>query len=617
MDELLDFNYDYMKFQYGKGHLSDIFMTMVDNFPHIQDAHVIGQHNLWELLQKIKYNIADDVAFEPILNPKYLNGRKNPKYDENKKRLPAVCYNANFNAYKDLSHLLSPTNLMFLDIDDFNSKEEALEYKNIITLRYDWIVACNLSLSRLGLHIIIQVDKIIDNDDYNNKYDFISQSYFNGKLDKNGKSLTRYTIVPFDFNIYINESPNVLNIEHIIKSDENGIRSGYIEKTVISTAYTFSSASQLNPILNESARLDGLVFKQCLDESIFLSPDIPIYIPEGMDVIKFNARPYHDRKVKDGNRTFTIGGLTIRLIYLNAKLLERKDTKVKEAILKCMVGINKEICDPPLPYKEVLNSFNANWKKYEADELDFSKYYVKQRSFWSRECTLKGNEKRKITCKKKNEPIVAKSKSKIKTAVEALKAQGVRLTQKKVAEESGLQLPTVKKYRDYYNELINSGKKNLKQNWAVTDFIIKPDSQILLDTNDITELNLPVQNSSKSDTLNESKHYMKIENPEIIDCDEDTLVMFDELEFKITDEQIREVYDRIFSSFRSKLDEHQEQVLHRIFIEQLNKFTHEDVKFIAVNIEDINDSTTYFKQSDLDSKLMDLCYKIFGEGVSR
>jgi len=39
-------------------------------------------------------------------------------------------------------------------------------------------------------------------------------------LDPISKSLTRHTVVPFDYNIYINESPKVLDIDDIINSKE-------------------------------------------------------------------------------------------------------------------------------------------------------------------------------------------------------------------------------------------------------------------------------------------------------------------------------------------------------------------------------------------------------------
>jgi VirE N-terminal domain len=438
--ELHDF--EYLKYQYGKPYLHDVFATVLDTFPSITDAHIDGQIYLWELLQGIKYNMNVNVT----LTPKYLNDARNNRYDNIKSKLPAICYNANYDGYKDLKHLISPTNLMFLDIDDFNSIEEALAYKNLITLRYDWILACNLSMSRLGLHIIIFVDKIIDNTDYNRKYDFINTEYFEGNLDKNGKSLTRYSIIPFDYNIYINESPNVLNIEHIMKNNEKSISSGYFTNTVIPTAYTISEPSPLNSIMNDAARLDGLRFEQQPNESFFIDPDIPIYDHQGIDVVKINLFPFRNNKVKEGSRTWTIGAITMQMIYLNAQSPEYTEPEIKESILKSVYSINLEICNPPLSYKEVLNSFNANWKKYEAGELDIRMFQVKKHAFWSKKCTLKGNEKRKITCRIKNEPIVAESRRKITEAIEALRVLEAKVTQKKVAQIAGLNIQTVKKY---------------------------------------------------------------------------------------------------------------------------------------------------------------------------
>lgn len=603
-----DFDYNNMKFRYEKENLSDIFMTMVDTYTCVANPKVSGQINLWELFQEIKYNMTDDVALDPIINPKYVDGRKNPVYDKNKIQLPTICYNANFNTYKDIEHLIAPTNLMFLDIDDFNTNEEALAYKNFITLRYDWIVACNISLSRLGLHVIIQVDKIHNNDDYNYKYDFISRVYFNEKLDKNGKSLTRYTIVPFDYNIYINETPNVLNIEHLIKNNDKGIRSGYKELNVISTGYTFSTPSQLNPLLNDSARLDGLVFKQYLDESLFLAPDIPIYYPEGRDVIKFNARPFHDRKVKDGMRTYTVGGLTVRLIYLNAKLLETKDIKVKEAILKCIQGINKEICDPPLTYKEVLNSFNANWKKYEADELDFRKYYEKQKSFWSRDCTLNGNDKRKVTCRIKNEPAVAESKRKIREAIEAIKTRGEKITQKKVALVSGLSLPTIKKYRNYYKEMVLESNSTIMNRCEVStiDDINRVDHEIPSYSEALEVRNEPASCSVSRDIpFIESEIIMEIENLENITF-EPVVAKPDNKREAFSDDQFQLIYDRVYSSFKNRLEKIEEKELFTKFMERFNQMPEDDAILLAKPIDSIKDSDTFFRQAALDSKFWDL-----------
>ena len=222
-------NFEYIKFQYGKENLHDVFATLLNTFPNISSPQVSGDVNLWELFQSIKYNLIG-INTDILLTHKYVDGNKNSAYDKIKNSLPAVCYNSTFYGYKNLDHVSGITNLMFLDIDCFKSREEAIEYKKYITLKYNWIVACSLSLSRLGLHIIILVDKIHDNDDFNNKYDFINEVYFEGKLDKSGKSLTRFAIIPADYSLYINETPNVLNIEHIMKNVKKSTSSGYKDR---------------------------------------------------------------------------------------------------------------------------------------------------------------------------------------------------------------------------------------------------------------------------------------------------------------------------------------------------------------------------------------------------
>lgn len=609
MDEFQ--NFEYLKFQYGKENLHDVFSTTLDTFTGIKDAHVTGHINLWQLLQKIKYNLVYDIEVSTLLTHKYLGGSKNTLYDQIKEKLPAVCYNANFDGYKDNKYLLSTTNLMFLDIDDFNTTEEAQAYKNHITLKYDWIVACNLSLSRLGLHVIILVDRIVDNDDYNRKYDFISTVYFNGRLDKNGKSLTRYAIVPFDLNVYINESPNMLNIEHIMKSIKKGISSGYKERRGISTACTFSSPSTLNSILNDAARKDALVFREYLDESLFTDPNSPIYFPEGKDVMKVNMRPFHDRKVKDGVRTYTLGGLTVRLIFINAELPKRKDKEVREAILKLIIKVNKEICDPPLPLKELLHSYNSNWKKYIDGELDFNRYFEKQRSFWSRECTLNGNEKRKVTCRIKNEPVVAESRKKIADAIEDIHLLGKKITQMKVAKVSGLGLSTVKKYWKEYKDLVRLSNNTIlnKSNGFSEARIKQRDRTFKTDANSIGDNQEPIIYDDRNSACVEES-VVEIEIIEDLVFKSEIPSLDSDMAFSLSEEVKLAIFDRIFHSLKSRLDGHQNELLFSRFINQFDALSPEDQRLLSIDINDIYDSSTYWKQSALESTFFRLCIEL-------
>ena len=90
MNELQDF--EYLKHQYEKENLHQVFSIQLDTFPHITGATVSGHTFLWEALQKIKYNLVIDIDSQTFLLPKYVDGKRSKKYDEKKEQLPAICY---------------------------------------------------------------------------------------------------------------------------------------------------------------------------------------------------------------------------------------------------------------------------------------------------------------------------------------------------------------------------------------------------------------------------------------------------------------------------------------------------------------------------------------------
>jgi hypothetical protein len=648
MNKLQDF--EYLKFQNNKENLHDVFGTVLDIFPHVTGATVTGQVYLWDALQKIKYNLAYDIAPDTYLLNKYVNGKRNTAYDERKKQLPAICYNARFNGYKNIDHIKSITNLMFLDIDDFPTREAALDYKDLIIKKYDWIIACNLSLSKSGLHIIALVDIIHGNKDYNEKYDFISNTYFDSRLDKSSKSLTRYTVLPFDYDIYINENPSVLNIDEIINEYRKGIRSAYMlndvftgislndkgissaynisdnhlnsfnnekekgicsvynppypPEKIICTPYTFSSDSSLELIVNDAARLHKLRFRMEVDESHFKDPNIPIYIREGVDVIDVNLFPLRGRKIYEGCRNKFIGALTVKMLYLNAGCQEINNTDIRKDILKFILHINKTICEPPMTFDEVIKSYNANWRRYKKGEIDFSKYFKKQRAFWSKHSTLTANEKRSVTCKIKNAPTVENSKRGIWEAMEQLAANQEKITQKRVAEISGIKYPTVKKYRKEYSEY----KKML-----IGDIdIFEIDGNITSIPNEL-HVNTPNENLTSADNTN---HNLADDDFELFDIDvndfeDDRAAHLITSERHVstpnyTEDQLHLTYQRIFNSLLKTHDENYSKKLYESFLDCFSHLPYDEAKLLITPIENVSDND-FWKHFNLENKIKTQC----------
>jgi len=649
MNNLQDF--EYLKFQHHKENLHDVFGTVLNTFPHITGATVTGQVYLWDVLQKIKYNLANDIAPDTYLLHKYINGIRNTAYDERKEQLPAVCYNARFDGYKDTKHLNSITNLMFLDIDDFPTKQEALDYKKQIIANYSWIVACNLSLSRLGLHVIALVDIIQGSTDYTNKYKFISSAYFENRLDKNSNKLIQYAVLPFDYDIFINPSPEILPIEQIYSENTKGIRSAYIQgsnichssidekgissayiidgkssisfnnevsirsvhkgREIICTPYTFFSNSHLNNLMNDAARDYKLKFKQEVKEEWFQDPNVPIYFREGIDVIEVRLFHLKEKKIFEGNRHNFIGALTLKMIYLNAGSPEIDDPIVRRDILKFILHINKTICEPPMTFDEVIKSYNANWRRYKQGEIDFSKHFIKQRAFWSKNSTLTTNEKRSVTSKIKNAPTVENSKRRIWEAMEQLSANQEKLTQPKVAELSGLSLSAVKKYRKEYREF----KKMLN---PVSD-ILEIDGNITSTSNG-KNVNIYNQDIVIPDSLNNNveNDYFELETIEKVEFVEDKVIgvsVSEETDNKAEykEDQLQILYHRLFKSSHLKFDDNTNAMLYEWFLNYFRQLPADDGKLLITPPENISDSDAFWRQSSLESKIRELCTEVLSD----
>lgn len=448
------FDFEYMKFQYGKENLSNIYDQQLDLFPSVKTNKPTGQRiNLWELFQKVKYNLADEITPKVLLTHKYVNGEKNDDYTQIKETLPAVCYNATFRGTKSNKNIEQITNLMFLEIDDLESKQDAEEYKQELIKKYKWIVACYRSLSGLGLHLVIAVDHINDPDDYKYKYEYISDQYFNSQLDANAKRLTQYTILPFDINIYINENPSILQVDKELKEYQKSASTENNKDKIITSTCTFTSGD-LNNEMNIAARDHGLLFKQN-HNFVWDDPDVPIYIPNGLDVIEINMFPLFQYKVSEGNRNNTIGKLSMKLIYLNP------EQHFHDEILKFVVKMNRRICSPPLTYKEVKNSFEANWKKHLNGDLDVSSCFTKRRFFWSPICTLLGKQKRAIAAQYFQGNRKQQSLQKIQYAIEDIFSEGQKIKQKDVVERSGLSPRTVKNYWEQFKEMVDEMNRSI------------------------------------------------------------------------------------------------------------------------------------------------------------
>ena len=475
------FNYDeiYNEFLYEDEITIDpILFKKIDVYESIKKPNVIGQIPLITIFNFIRQDfiIYSEGVKKYIQLSRVKKGTK--EYGDIKSVLPVVCYNATFDKYKNLNNIKSINNIMYLDVDNFTSRDEMYAFKESIIEKYDWIIAVYTSVSKQGLHIIIKVDDINNNNEYNSKYNYINDNYFSNRLDDNAKSITRNTIVPFDPYIYINYEPATLKLNDVIDSNKSiqnskhhhgnenynkkSIR-GREEKKIITTSYTFLSKKDntTNAIISVIQGF-GLKTKIQLDSKLFKDKNEPIYDREGWDICEVNLYPYMKNKIKEGQRTNILGRIMVELIWLNGI-----DENNKDSILKFVLWINKKYCLPPLSFIEVKNSFDNNWNKFIEGKIDFSGIVKKKRSFWSSESTLDRKEKTSKSLKLYHKPLKEERKKKIIDTIKTMHEYRMKITQKRVATLSSMSEPTVKNYwRDYpeIKDMVKRFNEELKKN---------------------------------------------------------------------------------------------------------------------------------------------------------
>lgn len=600
--------------------LHPVFDTELDTYKNVSTPpYVTGHITLWDALQKIKYNLIKDINPKMYLTPKYVDNVKNTVYDELKEELPAICYNASFNRYKNLKNTKAIHNLMFLDIDNFSTKQEALSYKAEIVKKYDWILACSLSLSKIGLHIIVMVDKITDHDDFNIKYDLISNNYFEGSLDPDSKGLHRFTIVPYDHDIYINNNPVVLPIDTIL---QKSLSSAYIEDSgvshrnhskslgsagegeVIYTTQTISVSQEINKTLLTSAQQNGLVFKPVVDENYFEDPNTPLFFPAGIEVIEINLFLYKHQSIPDGRRTRFIGAMTTQMIFLNVVSKEKPIPDVRESILRYIMSVNNKFCSPSLSYNEVLKSYNSNWKRYRNGEMDFTAYYKLKRSLWSQNCTLTGNQKRGKTMTNIHGYKRLNNLYRLENVIQQMADKREVITQDKTLmkiellgiEDLGIYSiktlwkflkPSIMAYKKDKNVKIKIDTTNTEFQLLVEKFDISKISDVDDDVLDLgKEIIEKQKNLYNQNTESKSKE-----------------------DFVLSDDQKNLIFNRVFSNIIPRLNQEKKKQLLSLYQSEIQSYETKDQQILLKDFNEVS-MNDYWRHGDLETQLLNLLKQI-------
>jgi hypothetical protein len=433
-DNVMDYYYD------------PVFHTEINIFDSVTSHNVINTVPLYYLLEEIPYNLDGNL----FLKKKFIDGVINEEYTKYKETLKVVCFNTTFNGYCDLEHVDRITNLMYLDIDNFENTAQALDFKDRISVHYDWIVACYLSPSMLGLHIIIKVDKIIDSNDFKSKCRYIDDNYFDNRLDKNSFKLTQFAIISFDNDIYINKEPATLPIDRIIQNELKA--SAYKHSPMVN----YIKPNPDEPELKSKSRANQKLRYNNFDD--FDEYNDEWYIAsEATDIEVIIA--YITKIISIGCRQSRISSFANNFLYLNPWLNEMQ-------FITYLQKINRERCVPPLSEREIEKITKNKFDLLVADKL---KPIYKNRMviFHPTKCKLSVDQKKSITnnilCQNKK----LSSRRKLRFIIDDWDFENYgKISIRNIVKHHPISKKTVEKYYKEFHDLI----KDVNQEIAIYKF---------------------------------------------------------------------------------------------------------------------------------------------------
>jgi hypothetical protein len=375
-----------------------------------------------QLVKEIKIprsGISEARAFRAI-------AKNHPEYIKFKKYLNA-CYAPN--EYNGNS-----TGFIYLDIDGFQSTEEAVIHRNSV-VKHPFVAACWLSLSNLGLSILVKVDNLTK-DNYDHYYDQLNL-FFENRLDTGARGFNKVNCISYDPTVYVNSTAIPFIPEEGCSSSiyKNNNNNRYCTPTFTGTG-------------------TSVIWQTRLSDSEYVNVNTPVVYKDGIDIIKLDLWRYKVNKIPIGKRNSTIGSISLQLIVLNPKVERTK-------LLNSLLSINKNYCIEALSKNEVIKIFNDNYSKFLKGEVDTSKYLKKKKVFFHTDCKIPKNDRISIALTelhKANGRDRASREQLINETIELLQ-DGNPITKLRIAETAGISIDTVKRYWKPFKNLIEQYNK--------------------------------------------------------------------------------------------------------------------------------------------------------------
>lgn len=385
---------------------------MINYFNNIYDPIVRGEIDIYDFLDRVKS--PDTEIKYKIEQARSYHSFDKAEYNLIKGQLPCFTLNFSFRDKKLNSNIDEPTGFIYIDVDGTTE----------IDLSNKYILASWLSLSGTGRGVLVKVDGLTF-ENFKDVYKAVT-SLLNVKSDIRANKATQYCVHSYDKDLYFNEDSKSFDCSQFFNNEKNLPISNNIYKEKRDSIIMGG---------NERLRFNN----------------ISDYDFKGQDSIVF----WEENIIQEGNRESCLSAMAYQLIALNPQITQ-------DDLFNYISFINQKKCFPPLPEKEIIKIVNSKSK------LDNIKPILnkKRRIVFNPETKLNRKQKmlkvNQVTGLLKEE----KSRQKINNSINNWDFKIIgKITQKKLANETGLNIKTIEKYYKEFKNVIQSYNQSYLKNF--------------------------------------------------------------------------------------------------------------------------------------------------------
>ena len=332
---------------------------------------------------------------------------------------------------KDKNNFLYSSGYVFLDFDNM---DDVPAFKNEFIKRYGHIVSmvC-ISSSAGGISVLIKVDLDLTPDNFTSVWKHLVNDVFTdvaSYIDKGTKDMGRAMFVSYDPDVFSNFDNQISLEPSVLKNTETKSFNEKGASQCITLESDFNTLSCTYPYsLLEYTEVHGQIITQT---PVDVSNPVIDYNPVDFTSVRF------PNKIKDGtkHRVYTL--LIHYLVHLNPQLKP-------DYIYSFIYYLNKSKAEPRMDKTELQNLFKLVYNKTQAVGYVFDGTKIKSFHI-NRDAGLDKTDKMILMNKCNGKNRSKKSIDKILNAKSKLMSLNEIITQKRVAEISGVSLRTVKKY---------------------------------------------------------------------------------------------------------------------------------------------------------------------------